>query len=150
MSAGRTTEVDAARYIGTNTHKQSQPSQQKPASSLQSRTRCTVGRGCEAWAAICCDCNLWKLWKQYTAKFSVFRKKDQDQKLFCNNDFRTVIIYNSIPDALRDFHASECKRLHNRTYDGCLWKPTKNATKFARANNSNLLRALKHLIETRL
>ena len=28
-----------------------------------------------------------------------------------------------MPDALRDLHASEYKRPHNRTYYVCLWKP---------------------------
>ena len=42
------------------------------------------------------------------------------------------------------------KDLAYKPNDGCLWKPTKNATAFARANNSDLLRSLKHLMETRL
>ena len=36
--AGRTTARDASRCMDTNDHKRSQPSQQKPASSQQSRT----------------------------------------------------------------------------------------------------------------
>ena len=36
--AGRTTALDALRCMATKAHKQSQPSQQKPASSQQSRT----------------------------------------------------------------------------------------------------------------
>ena len=36
--AGRTTALDALRCMDTNDHRQSQPSQQEPASSQQSRT----------------------------------------------------------------------------------------------------------------
>ena len=65
------------------------------------------------------------------------------------NNFITMTFWNSIPDVPRDLHTSKCKRPPNRTYDGYLWKPAKRK-KFARANNSDLLRALKHLIKTRL
>ena len=56
--AGRTTALDASRCMDTNAHKHSQPSQQKPASSQQSRTCWTFARVCEACAAIFCDCDL--------------------------------------------------------------------------------------------
>ena len=42
--AGCTTTLDASRCMGTNDHKQSQPSQQKPASSQQSPTCWTFAR----------------------------------------------------------------------------------------------------------
>ena len=63
-----------------------------------------------------------------------------------NNDFRKVVISNAIPDAQRDLHTSKYKRPSNKPDDG----NRQNAIMFARANNSDLLRALKHLIETRL
>ena len=76
-------------------------------------------------------------------------KKSMTKEWFHNNDFRDVAVYNSIPDALRDLHTSKCKRPHNRPYDACLWN-WQNAIKFAWANKSNLLRALKNLMETKL
>ena len=48
------------------------------------------------------------------------KKKSKTTKQFFK-EFRKAVIYNSIPDALP---TSECKRPHNKTYDGCLWKPT--------------------------
>ena len=57
--------------------------------------------------------------------FVFWKKTSKTKEKFYNNDFRKIVIYNSIPDALRDLHASECKRPHNRTYDGCLWKAAK-------------------------
>ena len=107
--AGRTTALDASRFIGTNAQKQSQSSQQKPARSQQS---CTLVRGCEALAAICCDCNLWKPRTQYTKNIFWPPEKEQTKQQFYNNNSRKVVISNSIPDALR-----------SRTYNGCLWKP---------------------------
>ena len=67
----------------------------------------------------------------------------------CNDDFWKVVIANSIPAALRDLHTSRYKRPHNKSNDGCLGNG-QNDIVFARANNSDLLRALKHLMETRL
>ena len=42
-----------------------------------------------------------------------------------NNDFQKVVTFNSIPDALRDLHASKYKRPRNKPGDGWLWKPAK-------------------------
>ena len=49
-------------------------------------------------------------------------KKSKTKEQFYH-DFRKVVLYYSMPDALRDSHASEYKRPHNRTYYVCLWKP---------------------------
>ena len=135
----------------TNAHKQCQPSQQKPASSQKSRTCWTFTRGCEAWAAICCDCNQWKPRTQCTKQkiFSNLPKKSKAKKNFYSNDFRKVVIYNSAPDALRDFHTSECKRPHNRTYDGCLWKPAEH-NKVHTSKQLQLAASTETLMETRL
>ena len=76
--------------------------------------------------------------------FSSFRKKEQNQGTIYNTDVRKILFITQY-----QMHTSECKRPPNRTYDGYLWKPAKRK-KFARANNSDLLRALKHLIETKL
>ena len=72
-------------------------------------------------------------------------KKEQSQKN--NDDFRNVVISDWIPDALRDLHVFKYKRPRNKPNDRWLWK---NTIAFARANNSDLLRSLKHLMETRL
>ena len=124
MLAGRTTALGAARYTGTTAHKQSQTLQQKHACSQKSRACWTFARGCEACAAICCDCNLWKPRTQYTEKiFCHSIKKSKTKELFYNSSFRKVVIYNSTPDALLDSHTSRYKRPHNRPYYSCLWEP---------------------------
>ena len=80
----------------------------------KSRACWTFARGCEACAAICCDCNLWKPRTQYTEKiFCLSIKKSKVKELF----------YYSIPEALHDLYTSKCKIPHNRPYDVCLWKP---------------------------
>ena len=62
---------------------------------------------------------------EYRKVFCLSEKKSKGEEQFYNDDFRKVIIYNSIPDALRDLHVYKCKRPHNRPYDACLWKPAK-------------------------
>ena len=47
------------------------------------------------------------------------KTKSKTKGPFYNNNFRNVVIHNSIPDALLDLHTSKYKRPHN----GCLWKP---------------------------
>ena len=100
MLAGHTTARDASRCMDTNHHKRSQPSQQKPARSQQSRACWTFARACKACAAICCDLHASK-------------------NLAIN---QIMVAYGS----------------------------RQNPTAFTRANNSDLLRSLKHLMETRL
>ena len=70
-------------------------------------------------------CDLWKPRAQDLEKifFVLQKKRSKTKKQFYNNDFLKVVIYNTIPGALRDLHTSECKRPHNKTYDGCLCKP---------------------------
>ena len=76
---------------------------------------------CEVCAAICCDCDLWD-----TKRFSVFWKKRARLKTKkYNNDFRKVVISDSIPDALRDLHTSKYKRPRNKPEYCCLKKPAK-------------------------
>ena len=75
---------------------------------------------CEACAAMRCGCNLCKPRTQYTKNiFWPPEERSKTEEQFYNDDFRKVVIYNSISDALRDLHTSECKR----PYGGCLWKP---------------------------
>ena len=125
MIAGCTAALNESRYVGTNAHKQSQPSQQKPACLHQSRTCWIFPRGCEACAAV-------MLWlrpmgtenAEYKSFFSLGRKSKAKEQ-FYNNDFRKAVVFNSIADALRHLHTSKCKRPHNRPYNACLWKPAK-------------------------
>ena len=81
---------------------------------------------------------------------SVLRKKKKSKAKNKNNDdFRNVVIYDETPNALCDSHTSDAKDLAiNLAVLAYGNRP--NAIKFARANNSDLLRAVKHLIETRL
>ena len=58
----------------------------------------------------------------YKKYFLTSIKNEQNKEQLYNNDFWKVVIYNSLLDALRDLHTSECNRPRNRTYDGCLWK----------------------------
>ena len=141
---------NSARSLPINGY---QRSQTIPACLHKSSKCWTFARCCEACAAICCN----MLWLQpmetenagCRKDFLHSGKKSMTKEWFHNNDFRDVAVYNSIPDALRDLHTSKCKRPHNRPYDACLWN-WQNAIKFAWANKSNLLRALKNLMETKL
>ena len=67
--AGRTTALDTSRCMDTNDHKRSQPSQQKPASSQQSRTCSTFAR-----LVLPMRCDLWKLVTQDKKRFSPSKK----------------------------------------------------------------------------
>ena len=81
---------------------------------------------CEVCTAICCDWDLWKPITQDTKIFSVVRKERANLRTKkCNDDFRKVVISNSIPDALRDLHTSRYKRPRYKPDNGCLWKPAK-------------------------
>ena len=108
--------------MGSNAHKQSQPSRQKPACSKKSRTRWTFARGCKASAAICCDCDLRQPITQDTEKIFCPPKKRAWLK---TKHIRKVVIFISIPDALSDLHTFKYKRPRTKSNDGCLWKPTK-------------------------
>ena len=77
MLAGHTTALDASRFMDTNDHNQSQPSQQKPASSQQSRTCWTFASAWKASAAICCDCDLSKPATQETKKDFLSSEKNE-------------------------------------------------------------------------
>ena len=96
LLAGRTTALDALRCMGTNAHKQSQPSQQKPACSQQSRTCWSFARGCEACAAICCGCDLWEPITQDTKQIFCPSEKKSKAENTKYNDFRKVVVFNSI------------------------------------------------------
>ena len=62
---------------------------------------------------------------------------------FYNNDFRKVVVYNSIPYALHNLHTSKCKSLTVVDLTMLAYENWQNAIKFAGANSSDLLLALK-------
>ena len=135
--------------MDTNAHQQFQPLQQKTTCSHQRRTCWTFLRGCEAFAAMRCDCYLGKPRTQDTENNS--RKREQN---------KGTILYQRLSESRRLYLKTGCatrftylwmqKTLHNRTCNGCLYGNRQNAIKCARANNNDLLRALKHLMEARL
>ena len=107
-------------------------------------------RCCEAWAAMRCNCDFWKPRMQNTRNiFCLLEKRAKPR-----NNFITTIFVKSlfitqyrmcyaiyIPLNAKDLAIELRMVVHgNRQY----------AIKFARANNSDWLRALKHLIKTRL
>ena len=98
---------------------------------------------CEACAAMCCICHLGEPIMQKAKRFSVLRKKRP------NSDFRKVVISSSIPDGLHKILTSKYKRPRNKPND-CAYENRQNAITFTRANNSDLLRALKHVMEASL
>ena len=73
------------------------------------------------------------------------------KKIFCSPEKNQSqeTFYNSIPDALHNLHTSNAKYL---PIDLMMlaYENRQNATKFARANNSDLLRPLKLFISTRV
>ena len=77
----------------------------------------------------------------YRKDFLSFKKKSKTKNQFYNNHFRKVVIFNSIPDALHDLHTSKYKKLAiDLTMVAYGNRPN--------ANKSDLLRTLKHLMET--
>ena len=114
----------------------------KPATSQQSRTCWTFARGCEACAAICCDCDLWKPITQDTKKiFCPPEKKSKAKNEKYNNDFRKVIASGWIPDALLDLYTSKYKRRRNKPNDGSWWK-------LAKCNNVHTSKQLRFVAST--
>ena len=84
----------------------------------------TFPRGCKGCATICCDYDLWKPSTQGAERiFCTPEKKSKAKEQFYNNDFRKVVIDNSILDAQRDLHTSKYKIPPSRPYDASLWKP---------------------------
>ena len=151
--------LDVSRCMSTNDHKQSLPSQQKPACSQLSRTCWNFARACDA---ICCDCDLCEpitqirdalgkhLWRRIQKYFLSSKKKEQssEQKditttfgksLFLTQYRMRYAIY--IPPNTKDLAINLTMVAYGKR---------QNAITFTRAKNSDLFRALKHLMETRL
>ena len=107
-------------------------------------------RRCKACAAICCDCNLWKPRTQYTEKIVVRRKNRARSK----NQFLTMTLgklYFITQYRMRYTIYIPVNTKDLTIYLAMLvYENGQNAIKFAQANNPELLRALKHLVETRL
>ena len=83
---------------------------------------------CEGMRGLCPDM-LW-LWLMGTDNaghkiFCLLEKKSKAKNKRYNNVFRNVVIYSTMPDALRDLHTSKYKRPRNKPDDGCLWKRAK-------------------------
>ena len=68
---------------------------------------------------------LWPVGTDNAEHKKDFLFSEKKARLKKNNYFRKVVIFNSIPDALRDSHTSKYKRPRNKNSDGCLWKPAK-------------------------
>ena len=82
-------------------------------------------------------------------RFSVIREKKAKPKKIIMTTFGKSLFFICLPDVLRDLHASKYKDLAiNQSM--VAYGNRQNATAFARANNCDLLRSLKHLMETRL
>ena len=145
--AGRTTELDVSWYMDTNDHKRSQPSQQKPASPQPNRTCWTFARTCQACAAICRHCDLLKPTTQETKKILCPPKKRA--KLKNITTFRKSLFLTKyrmryaicMPPNTKDPATNQTMVAYGNR---------QNAIAFARANNFDLSRPLKHLMETRL
>ena len=84
---------------------------------------------CEGLRGLCRDM-LW-LWPMETNNaghkkdFLSSEKKSKAKNKKYNDYFRKVVIFNQIPDALHDLHASKYKKPCKKPNDGCLRKPAK-------------------------
>ena len=150
MLAERKTALDAPQCMDTYDHKRFQPSQQKPASSQQSRTCRTFARPVPWYAATVIYRNHRNQQRKKQKSFSVLRKKEQSQKqkkitatfrmsLFLIKYRMRYVIY--MPANTNDLAIIETMVAYGNL---------QNATPLAQANKSDLLWSLKHLMKTRL
>ena len=96
---------------------------------------------CKVCAAICCACDLWEKIKKNTKIFSFLRKKEQRLKNITTTFGKWLFItqYRIIYAIYKAPNAKDLARnLMMVAYEN-----RQNAIMFARANNSDLLRALK-------
>ena len=127
--AGRTTMSDASRCMDTNNQKRSQPSQQKPATSQQSRTCWNFARPVPRHAV---TVNYRNQQSKKQKRFSVLRKKRAKPKItttFGKSVFRLSIYM--LPNT-KDLAINQTMVAYGNR---------QNATAFARANNSDSLRS---------
>ena len=94
--------------------------------------------------------DLWEPITQDTEKIFCPPKEMSKAQTKKKHNFWKVVISNSIPDELRNLHTSRYKKnlAINLTRGG--YGNRQNVIRLARENNSDLLRALKHLMETKL
>ena len=144
--------LDAFQFMDINNHNQPQPSQEKPACSQQNR----MLKFCVGMRGLCRDILLLRpMETEYTERsiwkrFSVYWKKTSKTKVqINNNDFRKVITCKSMLDALYNLHSSNYER-PPIDFTVLVFENRQNEIKFARAKILRFLRALKHLMETRL
>ena len=104
---------------------------------------------CEGMRGLCRDM-LWLLPSE--TENTVYRKDflSFGTKRTTLEQFLKAVIYNLIPDMLRDLHTSKYKRPPNKSDDACFCGYQQNEMKLARASTSIFLKARKHLMETRL
>ena len=134
--------------MDTNAHKQSQPSQPKLVHSHQCHTCWTFPRGCETCAAMPCDYDLWEPKTQDTKKiFWLPGKRAKPRDNFITRTFGKSLFITLYQMRYVIYIPLNTKDL---TIKLTMVAYRHSATKFARTNNSDLLRALKHLLETRL
>ena len=128
---------------GHQSHKQFQPSQQKPACSQQSCTCWSFARGC-------CGGDLWEPITQDTKNiFCPPEKKSKAKDKNIATTFGKSLSLTQYRMRYAIYIPSNTKDLAiNLTI--VAYGNQQNAITFARANNSDLLRALKYLMETSL
>ena len=79
-----------------------------------------------------------------------YTEKSNTKEKFYKIDFRNIVIFYLILDERGDLHIFKYKRPPNKSYDACFSGNLQNEIKLARANTYKLLKALKHMMETRL
>ena len=115
-----------ARCVTMYEHQYLQASQAVAINACMLSTKSHMLNFCEACAARCCYCDLWEpITPNKKTDFYYPKKRSKAQNKKYNNDFRTVVVSNSIPDALCDLNTSKYKRPRNKPNDVCLWKPAK-------------------------
>ena len=103
----------------------------------------------EACAAIYCDCDLWEPIMQVTKMISVLRKAKQSSKQKHKTTFGKSLFLTQYRVRYAIYIPPNAKDLViNLAF--VAYGNRQNAIMFAQANNSDLLRALKNLMETRL
>ena len=147
--AWHTMALDVSWCMGTNDHKQSSLHNKSLRARNKGRTCWTFAREYEGCAAICCDCDLWEPITQDTKDFLSFEKRARLK----TKDITTIFGKSLFLTRYRMRYAIQ---LSLDTKDLAMnlttvtYRNRQNAKAFTQANNSDWLRALKDLMETRL
>ena len=146
MLAGRTTARDAFRCMDTNDHNWSQPSQQKPATSQQSRTCWTFARPVPRYAVTV----IYRNQQRKKQRFSVLRKKEAKPKT------KKIMTTFGKSLSLTKYRMRYAIYMPPNTKDLAIdqtmvaYGNRQKTITLTWSNNSDLLWVLKHLMETRL